>query len=133
MAFRPILALLVAASESLLGCSPPNSAPVQEIQLSVKQIIANAKIDQLFAKQVNAKDVAVGPDRVFITAQEHNRRGACYRAEVSAVLYPGQRRTVTFVALVDRNQLIDRRPAKSEDHCELDSYERVGPLPSSEN
>ena len=132
MAFRPILALLIAASESLLGCSRPDSAPVQEIQLSVKQIIANAKIDQLFLKQVDAKDVAVGPDRAFITAQER-RRGACYRAEVSAVLYPGQRRTVTFVALVDGNQLIDRRPAKSEDHCELDSYERVGPLPSSEN
>ena len=131
MTFRPIVALLIAASESLLGCSGPNSAPVQETQ-SVKQIIANAKIDQLFTKQVDAKNVAVGPDRDFITAGEH-RRGACYRAEVGAFLSPGQRRTVTFVALVDGNQIIDRRSAKSEDRCELDSYERLGPLPSSEN
>src|SRR5262249_33579209 len=133
MTFRPILALLMAASASLLGCSHPSSAPVQETQLSVKQIIANAKIDQLFVKQVDAKNVAVGPDRAFISAEGHNRRGACYRAEVGTLIDPKQRRTVTFVALVEGNQLIDRRSAKTEDHCELDTYERVGPLPSSEN
>ncbi len=125
-----VAALLL--SVHLFGCSsPPRIHEAQ--QLTVKQIISDMHIDELFLKEVKPRDVTVGPDRVFSTPEGRNRRGACFRASVGTILNPELRRTVTYVALVDANHLIDRRPATRDDHCEADGFEPVTTLPARQS
>ncbi len=131
MTSRASVAVLLL-SVHLFGCSsPPRIHEAQ--QLTVKQIISDTHIDQLFLKEVKPRDIAVGPDRVFSTLEGHNRRGACFRASVGTLLSPELRRTVTYVALVDANHLIDRRPATREDRCEVDPFEPVTTLPARQS
>ncbi len=46
--------------------------PTPAVQFTVKGIIAKTKPDQLFIKQVDARDLSVGHDRVFSTLEGRN-------------------------------------------------------------
>ncbi len=130
MKFLAVSVRLLCASATALpagvvaSCST-TSTPPAAVQLTVKEIIAKTNPDQLFIKQVDARDLSVGHDRVFSTLEGRNRRGACFRASVASLLDANNRRTVTYVAIVDDNRVIDRRPARPGDDCDRDSYEPV--------
>ncbi len=123
--FRLTCASATAFAASLVARCSTTSTPPAVVQLTVKEIIAKTDVDKLFIKEVDARDLSVGHDRVFGTMEGRNRRGACFRASVASLLNANNRRTVTYVAIVDDNRIIDRRPARPGDACEGDSYEPV--------
>jgi hypothetical protein len=109
------------------GCSK-RDVPIAEPPLTVRQIIERST-DRLFLDQVDARNIAVGPDRAFDTLLGP-KQGACYRASIVPALSNGTRRTVTFVAIADKGQIIDRRPAAFADHCEREPFEPVQRRPN---
>ncbi len=95
-----------ATERALFGCSGPLRIHEAQ-QLTVKQIISDTRIDQLFLK---------GSPKAWLSALTEfsallravTAAGACFRASVVTLLNPELRRTVTYVALVNDNHLIDR-------------------------
>jgi hypothetical protein len=117
--------LLAALVGGLVGSCSTAATPPPPVQLTVKEIVAKTNVEQLFIKEVEPRDLAVGHDRVFGTLEGQNRRGACLRASVASLLDASNRRTVTYVAIVDNNRVIDRRPARPDDECDRDSFEPI--------
>jgi hypothetical protein len=125
LSVRLLCASATALAAGVVASCSTRPTPSPAVQFTVKEIIAKTKPDQLFIKQVDARDLSVGHDRTFSTFEGRNRRGACFRASVASLLDANNRRTVTYVAIVDDNRVVDRRPAGPADRCELDSYEPV--------
>jgi hypothetical protein len=115
---QPRLRVVVAGLAVTLGGCSGTSPSVSEPPPTVRQLVAGGH-EGLFIKGVDARNIAVGPDRIFETALGP-QRGACLRASVLPVLGNGIRRTVTYVVMTEGHVLGDRRPAQPPDQCDKD-------------
>jgi hypothetical protein len=108
---------LCAAALAACSTAPPPSAAPQPLP-AVKQTIAASK---LFTDNANARNVTISGVRRFSTVLGYEL-GACVRA--STISMTGKPMgTVTYVVIVDRNQVIERRTATPEDECTRENYE----------